>query len=146
MNEKTVSVQLFMPNGGPQPEQLTPIYINHYFIGNFAKQWAMRDGYLPTFLSYENGIIQFKLVTDPRIEGVFWIRLCKFIAYQYKTHVALLKDATKFEVEHYMANDIIGFTVDADDTEKLNEYSDRQKAAYASLPSSPNLLHKGVIE
>ena len=32
------------------------------------------------------------------------------------------------------------------DTKKLNEYSDRQKAAYASLPSSPNLLHKGVIE
>ena len=145
MDEKTVSVQLFMPNGGPQPLQLAPDAINHYFIGNFAKQWAMRDGYLPTFLSYEDGLIQFKLVTDPRIEGVFWIRLCKFIAYQYKTNVALLKGATKFEVEHYMANDIIGFTVDADDTEKFIEYSERQKAAYASLPNSPQLSHKGVI-
>ena len=146
MDKKTISVPVFMPNGGPQPETLAPDAINHYFIGNFAKQWAMRDGYLPSFLSYENGSIQFKLVTDPRIEGVFWIRLCKFIAYQYKTNVALLKDATHFEVEHYKANDIIGFTVDADDTDKLVEYSKRQKAAYDSLPTSPNLLHKGRIE
>ncbi len=145
MEEKTVTLHLFMKNGGPQPETWDPKAINKYFIGNFAKQWAMCEGYLPTYLGYENGVIRFKLVTDPRITGIYWISLCNYIAYQYKAHVGLLRDATNFEVEHYMANDIIGFNIEADNPEKLKEYDARLKASYATLPENPNLLHKGRI-
>jgi hypothetical protein len=145
MEQKTVTLHLFMKNGGPQPETWDTEAINKFFIGNYAKQWAMLDGYIPTYLGYENGVIKFKLVTDPRITGIYWISLCNFIAYQYKTQVNLLRDATNFEVEHYMANDIIGFNIEADDPEKLKEYDARLKASYATLPEKPNLLHKGRI-
>ena len=145
MEQKTVTLHLFMKNGGPQPETWDTDAINKFFIGNYAKQWAMRDGYMPTYLGYENGVIKFKLVTDPRITGIYWISLCNFIAYQYKTQVNLLRDATNFEVDHYMANDIIGFNIEADDPEKLKEYDARLKASYATLPENPNLLHKGRI-
>ena len=145
MDKKTVTLQLFMKTGGPQPETWDPEAINKYFIGNFAKQWAMWDGYLPTYLGYENGVIRFKLVTDPRISGIYWISLCNFIAYQYKTKVGLLKDATNFDVEHFMANDIIGFNIEADNPEKFKEYDARLKASYETLPENPNLLHKGKI-
>ena len=30
-----------MKTGGPQPETWEPEAINKYFIGNFAKQWAL---------------------------------------------------------------------------------------------------------
>jgi hypothetical protein len=145
MEQKTVTLHLFMKNGGPQPETWNTDAINKFFIGNYAKQWAMRDGYMPTYLGYENGVIKFKLVTDPRITGIYWISLCNFIAYQYKTHVNLLRDATNFDVEHYMANDIIGFNIEADDPEKLKQYDARLKASYATLPEKPKLLHRGRI-
>jgi len=145
MEQKTVTLHLFMKNGGPQPETWDTDAINKFFIGNLAKQWAMCDGYMPTYLGYENGVIKFKLVTDPRIKGIYWISLCNFIAYQYKTQVNLLRDATNFEVDHYMANDIIGFNIEAYDPEKLKEYDARLKASYATLPENPNLLHRGVI-
>jgi hypothetical protein len=145
MDKKTVTLQLFMKTGGPQPETWDPEAINKFFIGNFAKQWAMCDGYLPTYLGYENGVIRFKLVTDPRITDIYWISLCNYIANQYKAQVRLLRDATNFEVEHFMANDIIGFNIEADNPEKFNEYDARLKASYATLPKSPNMLHKGQI-
>ena len=85
------------------------------------------------------------MVTDPRITGIYWISLCNFIAYQYKAKVRQLKDATNFEVEHYMANDIIGFNIEADNPEKFKEYDARLKASYATLPEKPNLLHYGKI-
>jgi len=44
-----------------------------------------------------------------------------------------------------MANDIIGFNIEADDPEKFKEYDARLKASYATLPENPNLLHKGRI-
>jgi len=100
-----------MKTGGPQPESWDPESINNYFIGNFAKQWAMCDGYLPTYLGFENGVIRFKLVTDPRITGNYWISLCNYIANQYKAQVRLLRDATNFDVEHFMPKDIIGFNI-----------------------------------
>lgn len=145
MDKKTVTLQLFMKTGDPQPDTWDPEAINKYFIGNFAKQWAMLDGYLPTYLGYENGVISFKLVSDPRITGINWISLCNYIAHQYKTKVELLKDATNFDVEHFMANDIIGFNIEADNPEKFKEYDARLKASYATLPENPNLLHKGKI-
>ena len=145
MDKKTVTLHLFMKTGWPQPETWDPEAINKYFIGDFAKNWAMCDGYLPTYLGYENGIIKFKLVSDPRITGIYWISLCNYIAKQYKAQVELLRDATNFEVEHYMANDIIGYNIEADDPEKLYEYDARLKASYATLPENPNLLHKGRI-
>ena len=135
----------FYENWRPQPETWDPEAINKYFIGNFAKQWAMCDGYLPTYLVYENGVIRFKLVTDPRITDIYWISLCNYIANQYKAKVGLLKDATNFDVEHYMANDIIGFNIAADNPEIFNEYYTMLKASYATLPKNPNLLHKGRI-
>jgi hypothetical protein len=145
MDKKTVTLQLFMKTGGPQPETWDPEAINKYFIGNFAKQWAMCDGYLPTYLGYENGVIRFKLVTDPRITGIYWISLCNYIAYQYKTKIELLKDATKYDVEHFMANDIIGFNIEADDPEKFKTYQARIKAANEALPQESNFLHFGKI-
>jgi hypothetical protein len=145
MDKKTVTLHLFIKTGGPQPESWDPDAINKYFIGNFAKQWAMCDGYLPTYLGYENGVIRFKLVTDPRITGIYWISLCNYIANQYKAQVRLLRDATNFEVEHYMAKDIIGFNIEADNPEKFKEYDARLKASYATLPERPNMLHKGLI-
>ena len=145
MDKKTVTIQLFMKTGGPQPETWDPEAINKYFIGNIAKQWAMCDGYLPTYLGYENGVIRFKLVSDPRITGIYWISLCNYIANQYMDHVWLLRDATNFEVEHFMANDLIGFNIEADNPEKFKEYDARLKATYATLPKSPNMLHKGQI-
>ena len=145
MDKKTVTLHLFMKTGGPQPETWDPEAINKYFIGNFAKQWAMCNGYLPTYLGYENGVIRFKLVTDPRITDIYWISLCNYIANQYKAQVRLLRDATNFEVEHFMANDIIGFNIEADNPEKFKEYDVRLKASYATLPENPSLLHKGRI-
>jgi hypothetical protein len=145
MDKKTVTLHLFMKTGGPQPETWDPEAINKYFVGNFAKNWAMCDGYLPTYLGYENGIIKFKLVSDPRITGIYWISLCNYIANQYKAQIRLLRDATNFEVEHFMANDIIGFNIEADNPEKLKEYDARLKATYATLTKSPNMLHKGQI-
>jgi hypothetical protein len=68
-----------------------------------------------------------------------------YIANQYKAQVGLLKDATNFEVEHFIANDIIGFNIEADDPEKFKIYDARLKASYATLPENPNLLHKGRI-
>jgi hypothetical protein len=68
-----------------------------------------------------------------------------YIAKQFKARVGLLKDATNFEVEHFMANDIIGFNIEADDPEKLKVYDARLKASNASLPENPYLLHKGRI-
>jgi hypothetical protein len=145
MDKKSVTLHLFMKTGGPQPETWDPEAINKYFIGNFAKQWAMCDGYLPTYLGYENGVIKFKLFSDPRITDIYWISLCNYIANQYKAQVRLLRDATNFEVEHFMANDIIGFNIEADNPEKLKEYDARLKASYASLSENPNMLHKGQI-
>jgi hypothetical protein len=145
MDKKTVTLNLFMKTGGPQPETLDPEVINKFFIGNLAKQWAMCDGYLPTYLGYENGVINFKLVSDPRITGVHWHSLCNFIANHYKSQVSLLCNATNFSVSHFMSNDIIGFNIEADDPNKYNEYEQRLKASYASLPKEPNLLHYGKI-
>jgi hypothetical protein len=146
MDKKTVTLQLFMKTGGPQPETWDPEAINNYFIGNIAKQWAMCDGYLPTYLGYENGVIRFKLVTDPRITGIYWISLCNYIAHQYKAQVGLLRDATNFDVEHFMSNDIIGFNIETDDPEKFKIYDARLKASYASLPENPNFKHYGKIK
>lgn len=145
MDKKTFTLLLFMKTGGPQPQTWDPEAINKYFIGNFAKQWAMCDGYHPTYQGYENGVIRFKLVTDPRITGIYWISLCNYIANQYKAKVRLLKDATNFDVEHFMANDIIGFNIKADDPEKFNQYDARLKASYETLPENPNMQHKGRI-
>jgi len=73
----------------------------------------MYDGYLPTYTGYADGVINFKLVTNPRCTGLYWIGLCNDIANQYKMHVDLLKDATNFKVAYFIANDIIGFNINS---------------------------------
>jgi hypothetical protein len=45
--------------------------------------------------------------------------------------VKLLKDATHFKVEQFFANDIIWFSINADDVDKFNEY--RVLITYAVL-------------
>ncbi len=142
---KTVSLTFFMKTGGLQPAILEPKLIDQFFKGNLAKRWAMLNGYLPTFTGYENGVIQFSLVTDPRCTGLYWISLCGNIAAQYKQQVDFLKEATNFRVEHFIANDIIGFNINADQTEKITKYSARVKATYASLPKKPFWIHYGKI-
>ena len=69
-----------------------------------------------------------------------------YIAHQYRAHIGLLRDATNFEVEHFMANDIIGFNIEADNPEKFKEYDARLKASCASLPENPNFQHYGKIK
>ncbi len=96
MDKKTVTLQLFMKTGGNQPKSWDSEVINKYFIGNYAKQWAMCDGFLPTYLGYENGIIRFKLVTDPRISGIYWISLCNYIANEYKKSYRTFKRRYEF--------------------------------------------------
>lgn len=143
--EKSIDIQLFMKTGGSQPESGDANAIDKFFKGNLAKSWAMCDGYIPTYTSYSNGVINFDLVTDPRCTGLYWISLCNHIANHYKEHVKLLKDATHFKVEHFIANDIIGFMVNANDTDNFNKYNDRVQATYASLPLKPEATHYGKI-
>jgi len=143
--ERSINIEVFMKTGGPQPESWDTNAIDNFFIGNLAKRWAMRDGYLPTYTSYENGEIHFDLVTDPRCTGLYWISLCNYIANQYKKHVKLLKDATHFKVEHFIANDIIGFNINISDADKFNKYNNRVQATYASLPLKAEETHYGKI-
>ena len=143
---KTISLQLFMKTGGAQPTTLDAEIINKFFQGNLAKRWAMCEGYLPTYTGYENGVIHFELLTDPRCTGLYWISLCNNIAIQYKIHVDVLKNATNFEVKHFIANDIIGYNIKANDLEKLNKYQARVQATYASLPLKPKSTHYGMIK
>ncbi len=145
MDKKPIKIHLFFKTGGPQPESLDPSAINKFFIGDYAKQWAMLDGYLPTYISYENGVIKFKLVTDPRIDLFNWLKLCNSIAKEYKTKVELLKDATNFEVAHFIANDIIGFNIESGDPEKIKAYQARIKASNDALPEKPKMRHYGII-
>ena len=51
MDKKTVTLQLFMKNGGPQPETWDPEAINKYFIGNFAKNGQCAMGIFPPTLA-----------------------------------------------------------------------------------------------
>ena len=51
MDKKTVTLQLFMKNGGPQPETWDPEAINKYFIGNFAKNGQCVMGIFPHTLA-----------------------------------------------------------------------------------------------
>jgi hypothetical protein len=90
-------------------------------------------------LGLEKGVIRHKLVTEPRITDIYWISLCNFIAYQYKTKVELLKDATNFQVEHFLANVVIGFNRETDNPKKLKEYDARLKASCANLPEKIGL-------
>lgn len=143
---KTLSIPFFMKTGGSLPTTSDAEEINKYFNGNLAKRWAMCDGYLPTYTGYENGVIKFDLVTDPRCTGLYWISLCNNIAAQYKKQVEFLKDATHFEVDHYIANDIIGFKINANDQARLSEYNYRVQATYSSLPLKCQETHCGAIK
>jgi hypothetical protein len=144
--ERSINIQVFMKTGGSQPATWEAKAIDRFFKGNLAKKWAMCDGYLPTYTGYENGKIQFKLITDTRCTGLYWISLCNHIANQYKENVMLLKDATHFKAEHFIANDIIGFNINANDTDKFNKYNGRVQATYASLPLKPEVTHYGKIK
>lgn len=143
---KTVSLNFFMKTGGPQPTTKDAKTINKYFQGNLAKRWAMLDGYLPTYTDYANGVIKFDLVTDPRCTGLYWISLCNTIAIHYKQQIDFLKDATNFEVNHFIVNDIIGFNIDAGDDEKLVKLDYRVQATYAAMPKETSWIHFGKIK
>jgi hypothetical protein len=144
--EKSIKINIFMKTGGPQPESWDAGEIDKFFKGNLAKKWAMCDGYLPTYTGYENGIIHFDLVTDPRCTNVFWISLCNYIAIHYKKNVGLLNNATHFEVKHFEANDIIGFNLTGNEMNNFDKYDDRVQAAYDTLPLKPTATHHGKIK
>ena len=145
-SEKTVRLTLFMKTGGPQPTTLDAKAINKYFKGNLAKRWAMLDGYLPTYTGYDNGVIKFDLVTDPRCTGLYWISLCINIATQYKQQVDLLKDTTGFEVTHFIVNDIIGLHMLVGDNEKFVRLNARVQATNASITKTISFIHYGKIK
>jgi hypothetical protein len=140
-----IKLHVFMKTGGQQPATWNAKDINNYFQGNIAKKWAMLNGYLPTYTGYTNGTIQFNLVTDPRCTDFNWISLCNKIAIQYKQEVNLLKDATNFEVKHFVVNDIIGFNIDASDAEKFRRLNERVQATNASMPKESSWTHYGKI-
>ena len=91
-------------------------------------------------------MIQFDLVTDPRCTGLYWISLSDNIAAHYKKQVDFLKDATNFEVNHFIVNDIIGFNINADNDEKFVRLNDRVQATYASMPKTSAFIHYGKIK
>jgi len=143
---KTVRVAFFMKTGGPQPTTLDAKAINKYFQGNLAKRWAMLDGYLPTYTGYDNGVIKFNLVTDPRCTGLYWMSLCINIATQYKQEVDVLKDTTGFEVTHFIVNDIIGLHMLVGDNEKFVRLNARVQATNASITKTISFIHYGKIK
>ena len=49
----------------------------------------------------------------PRINDILWIRQFNLTFKQYKAQIELFKDSTNFDVEHFMANDFIGFNIKA---------------------------------
>ena len=69
-----------------------------------------------------------------------------YIGYFEKAKLGLLFGAISFDVEHFVANDIIGFYVRADEPEKFNSFDSRLKASYATLPENPSLLNKGKLK
>ena len=135
-----------MKTGGLQPTEVDERKINHFFTGNYAKSWAMRDGFISTFKEYKDGKIIFDMTTDPRFKGNGFF-LSKWIAEQYKSNVDVLKDAKSYQANHFIALEQIGFLVNADtDAATIEELNRKCKYAYASLPAKPSLLHFGSIK
>ncbi len=93
----------------------------------------------------KDDLIHATISTSNKFNDLNGINLCNYIANKYKVHVELLKDATNFEVKHIIANDIIGFNIEANNPDKFNEYDQRVMASFASLPEKPNVLHFGRI-
>ena len=144
-NEKvSKKLHIFGKTGGPQPTSLDPKSIDHFFIRNFAKTWCMTQGFQPNFKRYENGRIYFDVITDPRFTGDGFF-LSMFIASEYKMHVDLLKDATHFQAEQFLAKDIIGFLLSSDERDKLPEFTARMNKSLSELNSSRDALHVGPI-
>ncbi|HMQ07599.1 MAG TPA: hypothetical protein PKC30_09890 [Saprospiraceae bacterium] len=143
-NSKNFNLITFLKNGGNQPIALSPVEVDKYFLGNYFKRWPMMDGFLPKFQHYKDQCIHFHLITDPRCDTQY-LMLCKFIASKYKEKIALLSDAKKFEVHHFIANDIVGFHISAFEIDKIGEYSQRVKKSMAELPEEPHFMHFGEI-
>jgi len=142
----TVSLHIINKTGGEQPTICDAKSINHFFNGNIAKSWAMKDGFIPKFKSYNEGEIVFDIISDPRFKGNDFL-LSKFIAEQYKNNVAMLKDATSYQAYHFKANDIIGFLVETNnDSKAISELGARMKNSYDTLPNEPSLIHHGLLK
>jgi hypothetical protein len=141
----TVELNLFMSTGGPQPATLDNMAINSFFIGNYAKAWAMAKGYTSTFKSYEDGKIVFDMITDPRYIGNSFI-LSRFIAKKYKDKVWLLGNAREFQANHFYAKDIIGSIAEVNESVWIKKNGERIAKSYAGLSKEPNLIHSGIIE
>jgi hypothetical protein len=119
--------------------------INSFFIGNYAKAWAMAKGYTSTFKSYEDGKIVFDMITDPRYIGNSFI-LSRFIAKKYKDKVSLLGNAREFQANHFYAKDIIGSIAEVNESVWIKKNGERIAKSYAGLSKEPNLIHSGIIE
>lgn len=124
-NETTT--HFYQRTGGEQPLSLEPKEINRYFQGNYAKVWAMHHGYIANFRSLEGTTIKFDLITDPRLpkNQYAFMKLCIFIAGLYREKITLLKEITHFEVDHYFADDIIGYHLSGNELDQLPEYNSR---------------------
>ncbi|MBL0330073.1 MAG: hypothetical protein IPP64_11805 [Bacteroidetes bacterium] len=143
-NKFMASIHIFHKTGGEQPTNLDPKAINHFFKGNYAKDWAMRLGYIPTFKDYKDGVIHFDIISDPRCEDHDFF-LAHFIASEYLKKVTVLKDATNFIANYFKANDIIGFLITSDEKDQLESLKERMDKSYAELPKKPQLVHYGAI-
>ena len=140
----TTQLYLFHKNGGGQPTTLDPEAIDFFFLRNYAKIWAMQRGFIAKFKSYQDGKLQFDIISDPRFTGNEFL-LSKFIAKEYKDKVNVLKGSSSYEAQHFIANDIIGFLLSGDDMKLLSEYQLRVNKAYDDLKSTPDMLHFGSL-
>ena len=142
---KTYELLFVLKTGGTQPLDAIASEINRYFTGNYAKAWAMKDGFMPTFKAYREGKIIFDLITDSRFRGQ-GLLLSKWVAEKYKQLVNVLKEAEYFEVEHFVTTGQIGYNVKAggpaEEMERLNRLV---KETNASLPTEPRFIHYGRL-
>lgn len=140
----SLSIHIFHKTGGEQPMSLDPKAVNHFFKGNYAKDWAMRLGYIPTFKDYKDGVIHFDIISDPRCKEHDFF-LAHYIAGEYSKRLTLLKDAKSFIANHFKANDIIGFLITREDEHLLQSMKVRMDKSYADLPKTPELVHYGTV-
>lgn len=136
-------MRVFLKTGGHQPENTDAEAINKFFLGNYAKVWAMRDGYYPTFRNFEKGKIFFDLVTDMRFRDDDFL-LSKFVAEQYALKVDILKAATSFHCRHFKTDGLVGCHV-PEKSVLLPALSALIDVSLANLPSEPYYDHYGSI-
>ncbi|MBM3416001.1 MAG: hypothetical protein FJY20_06055 [Bacteroidetes bacterium] len=143
--KKTYTIHGYFKTGGLQPGKMDKEAINYFFTHNYAKAWAMYDGFMAYFEEYRDGKLIFRLITDPRFKGHHFF-LALWVARQFKSKVNLLKEAGSFEALHFKAIDIIGYNIPAGtDIKVIKELDRRVSLSVDTLSAKPDCVHFGKI-